>query len=283
MTLTTQDDFNKQLSDLDRIQATCQKLLETPHYKKLGVEGIHFIMARAKVLGIDVLGALNGGFINISGKFTMTTEMMAALVRSRGHSIQKDPKSTSENVILHGKRKDNGDSWTCSFSKEDALAAGLWNGPTWKKYPTVMLYNRAMSMLFRQLFPDLSLGAGYCEDELKEITRSGDYDRSEPMQMADAEFVKPKFPKETLSISIDDPEPKPVKPIVSELVAPHQAEELKCLRLTATDEARSKIDKIMLDKGFISFEQLPSTGYLYVRDILLKSQEPVKEEEMVDE
>ena len=32
-----------------------------------------------------------------------------------------------------------------------------------------------MSMLFRQLFADLSLGAGYVEDELREISKTGDY------------------------------------------------------------------------------------------------------------
>jgi hypothetical protein len=78
-------------------------------------------------------------------------------------------------VILHGKRADNGDSWTCTFTRQDAERAGLWNGPIWKKYPGIMLYNRCMSMLFRQLFPDLSLGAGYVEDELKEIKKVDEY------------------------------------------------------------------------------------------------------------
>jgi hypothetical protein len=119
----------------------------------------------------------------INGKIGMSTEMMAALVRQRGHSIAKDAKSNSEIVILHGKRADNGDTWTCSFSKDDAIAAGLWGTATWKKYPGVMLYNRCMSMLFRQLFPDLSLGAGYVEDELKEITKSGEYSNPKPVNL----------------------------------------------------------------------------------------------------
>jgi hypothetical protein len=118
--------------------------------------------------------------------------MMAALVRSRGHSITKDPKSTPDCCILHGKRADNGDTWTISFSLKDAELAGLLSSPTWKKYPQVMLYNRAMSQLFRQLFPDLSLGAGYVEDELKEITKTGEYAAVKPLdiQMVEAEVVK---------------------------------------------------------------------------------------------
>lgn len=168
-------DFGNQLSELDKIQQTCKTLLQTKHYASIGEAGIHAIIARAKALGIHPFEALNGGFICIQGKVGMSTEMMAALVRQRGHSIQKDPKSNNEICILKGKRADNGDEWTCTFTKEDAMTAGLWNGPTWKKYPGVMLYNRCMSQLFRQLFPDISLGAGYVDDELKEITKTGDY------------------------------------------------------------------------------------------------------------
>ena len=176
--LMTQNDFAQQLKEFEQIQDTCKKLLATKHYQALGEAGIHAIMARAKALGIHPFEALNGGFHCINGKVGMSTEMMAALIRRRGHSVTKDPKSTDECVILHGQRADNGDKWTCVFSKADAEAAGLWNSATWKKYPKVMLYNRCMSMLFRQLFPDLSLGAGYVEDELKEITRTGDYEKS---------------------------------------------------------------------------------------------------------
>ena len=191
LVIHNENDFNKQLAEFDKIQDTCKKLMATKHYAALGEHGIHAIMARAKALGIHPFEALNGGFHCINGKVGMSTEMMAALVRQRGHSITKDSKSTNECVILHGKRADNGDMWTCIFSRADAEAAGLWNTATWKKYPQVMLYNRCMSMLFRQLFPDLSLGAGYVEDELKEITRTGDYAKGLPE--AESEEVKPLY------------------------------------------------------------------------------------------
>lgn len=191
MTLATVD-FTTQLTEFDKIQDTCKKILATKHYQALGEAGVHAIMARAKALGIHPFEALNGGFTCIQGKVGMSTEMMAALVRQRGHSITKDPKSNNELCILHGKRADNGDVWTCSFSREDAIAAGLWGTATWKKYPSVMLYNRCMSQLFRQLFPDLSLGAGYVEDELKEITRSGDYAKPDVKQLDMAECIEVK-------------------------------------------------------------------------------------------
>jgi hypothetical protein len=184
-------DFQTQLAEMDKIQDTCKKLLSTKHYMALGEAGIHAIMSRAKALGIHPFEALNGGFHCINGKVGMSTEMMSALVRKRGHSVMKDPKSNNEICILHGTRADNGDKMTVKFDKEDALAAGLWGSTTWKKYPGVMLYNRAMSMLFRQLFSDLSLGAGYVEDELKEITRTGEYKNSIDIQVEEIKLEMP--------------------------------------------------------------------------------------------
>lgn len=192
--LTIKSEFSSQLAELDRIAETCKKLMQTKHYHKLGEEGICAIMARCKALGIHPFEGLNGGFYMVQGKVGMSTEMMAALVRQRGHSVSKITKEGQDDRVvctLKGKRKDNGDEMTCSFTMQDAKAAGLWNGPTWQKYPAIMLYNRCMSMLFRQLFPDLSLGAGYLPDEINEITKSGEY--------SECEFLSPE-PEESKQV-----------------------------------------------------------------------------------
>ena len=253
MTLTTQDNFATQLAEFDKIQSICKNLMQTPHYRKLGEEGIHVIMARAKALGIHPFEALNGGFHCIQGKVGMSTEMMAALIRQRGHSITKDGKSTSECVILHGKRKDNGDVWTCSFSKEDAIAAGLWGSPTWKKYPQIMLYNRCMSMLFRQLFPDLSLGTGYVEDELKEITKTGDYAKSEELKVEPAEVIEA---------------PKPA------VISSEQREELMDVLENTSDEYRDSVYAALkkFNPPIHSLIDLPIILYYRVRDAAIKNQ-----------
>lgn len=189
MTLTTTD-FGSQLAELEKIYDVCRKLMMTPHYKKIGEEGVHAIIAKAKSLGISPFEALNGGFYCINGKVGMSTEMMNALVRQRGHSIVQ-VESTDKVCTLRGKRCDTGDEWTCTFNVKDAQDAGLWNGATWRKYPKVMLYNRCMSMLFRQLFADLSLGAGYVKDEIDEITKTGDYEKNLP----EAESIEVEYEK----------------------------------------------------------------------------------------
>jgi hypothetical protein len=168
-----EDTFNIAITDIENQRRMCEVLLKTPHYSKLGTEGIYAIVAKARSLDMDPIEALNGALYYVNGRVGMSTEAMAARMRAFGHSIQKDPRSTPTCCILIGKRADNGDTWITSFSVEDAKRAGIYNerGP-WGKYPSVMCYNRAMSMMYRQLTPDLSKGVGYTLDELKEISIS---------------------------------------------------------------------------------------------------------------
>ncbi|MDD4989617.1 MAG: hypothetical protein PHV42_04305, partial [Candidatus Pacebacteria bacterium] len=161
--------------------------MKTPHYSKLGPDGIYSIVAKARSMDIDPVDALNGSLYYVNGRVGMSTEAMAARMRGAGHSIQKDiQKSSNTCCVLIGKRADNGDEWSTSFSVDDAKRAGIYNekGP-WGKYPSVMCYNRAMSMMFRQLTPDLSKGVGYTLDELKEIAVT------EPIPTAAVEAVVP--------------------------------------------------------------------------------------------
>lgn len=168
--LTIPEDFNldNAIRDVESMQTMCKKLMQTKHYQAMGEAGIFAIIQKAKSLNMNPIDALGGSLYFVQGKVGMSTEAMNALIRRAGHSITKDPKSNNSICILHGRRADNGDTWTCSFSLEDAKRAGLMKN-MFEKYPGVMLFNRCMSMLARQLFPDIIKGAGYTHDELKEI------------------------------------------------------------------------------------------------------------------
>lgn len=144
------------------------RLMKLPHYQKIGADQVFAMIMKAKSLNMDMVYALNGGLYCIKGKVGMPAEAMAAMIREKGHSITKDKASTDTCCILHGKRADNGDTWTCKFSIEDAKKAKIFSN-VWESYPQAMVYNRAMSFLARQLFPDIIKGAGYTLDELKEI------------------------------------------------------------------------------------------------------------------
>ncbi len=161
--------IKEEVTTVEAVEQThklCQVLMQTPHYKKMGAEGIFAIVQKAKAVGVDPLDALNGGMFYVQGKVELTSTMMNDLIRRRGHSITKDKKSDANICILHGKRRDNNDTWCESFSIEDAKQAGIYRNQ-WLKYPKDMLFARALSRLARQLFPDVIKGC-YVEEEIKQ-------------------------------------------------------------------------------------------------------------------
>lgn len=157
---------NDYLNELANTQQLCNMLMKTPHYAKMGPEGIFAVVETAKSLGIDPRQALGGGLYYVKGKVEMSARMMNSLIRSRKHSVTRDKKSDEQICILHGKRSDNGDTWTESFSIQDATRAGLMGSAVWKTYPKDMLFARALSRLARQLFPDI-IGNCYVEGEIQ--------------------------------------------------------------------------------------------------------------------
>src|SRR5208282_4370469 len=174
--------------DIEQTQNAVKKLLQTKHYQALGEAGIFAIIQKAKSLKINAVDALGGGLYFTNGKVGMSAEMMNTLIRSHGHSITKDTKSNDQICILHGKRADNGDTWTESFSIEDAKRAGIFKDATpWGKYPRNMCFNRALSNLARQLFPDVIKGC-YEIDELKSFAEAPAQNFSK-MATADVEMI----------------------------------------------------------------------------------------------
>jgi|SRR5208282_1891691 hypothetical protein len=163
------------LADIELMQSAAKKLMQTKHYQAMGEAGIFAIIQKAKSLKINPIDALNGGLYFTQGKVGMSAEMMNTLIRIHGHSIQKDSRSNDQICILIGKRADNGDTWITSFSIDDAKRAGIYNEKTpWGKYPPNMCFNRALSNLARQLFPDVIKGC-YEIDELKSFAEPVNY------------------------------------------------------------------------------------------------------------
>ncbi len=157
---------DQMLEDIQNTQKMCHALMQSPHYKRMGAEGIYAIVEKAKSIGVSPLDALNGGMYYVQGKVEMTAAMMNQMIRQRNHSITKDKKSDENICILHGKRVDNGDTWVESFSIDDAKKAGIYRNQ-WIKYPKDMLFARALSRLARQLFPDVIKGC-YVQGEISD-------------------------------------------------------------------------------------------------------------------
>jgi hypothetical protein len=158
------DDFARSIAEIEQTQKMCAALMQTKHYAKLNEVGIFTVVQKARSMGMNVLDALNGGMYFVNGKVELSANSMNYLIRSKGHSVTKDPKSTKDCCVLQGKRADNGDHWIVSFSIEDAKKAGIYKN-VWLTYPEDMLFARALSRLARQLFPDVIKGC-YVEGEL---------------------------------------------------------------------------------------------------------------------
>lgn len=163
--LAVKEASNPVLMDLQNTHQLCQMLMKTPHYAKMGPEGVFAIVETAKSLDIDPRQALGGGLYYVKGKVEMSARLMNSLIRAQKHSITRDKRSDDSICILHGKRADNGDTWTESFSMADAQRAGLANNAVWKNFARDMLFARALSRLARQLFPDV-IGNVYVEGEI---------------------------------------------------------------------------------------------------------------------
>ncbi|MGL5264486.1 MAG: hypothetical protein ACRDAI_07990 [Candidatus Rhabdochlamydia sp.] len=153
------------IDDLQNTKNLCQMLVNTPYYARLGSDGIFAIIETAKSLNIDPKLALGGSLYYVKGKVEMSSRLMNSMIRAQKHSITMDLKSNDTICILHGKRADNGDTWTESFSMEEANKAGLINTTVWKNFARDMLFARALSRLARRLFPDI-IGNVYVEGEI---------------------------------------------------------------------------------------------------------------------
>ena len=128
-------------------------------------------VAMGRELGIGDMVALRSIHI-IDGKATFSAELMVQLVRRAGHSIMGEVAEGSASV--KGRRADNGDEMSVTWTMAMAERAGLAAKQNWKKYPEAMLWARAVSQLCRMLFADCFAGATYTTEELGDADTGAD-------------------------------------------------------------------------------------------------------------
>jgi hypothetical protein len=176
-------------------------------------------VATGRALGIDDMTALRSIHI-IDGKATFSAELMVQLVRRRGHSITGN--FSGESCTVTGKRCDNGDEMSVTWTIDMAREAGLLGKNNWKKYAPSMLWARAVSQLCRMLFADCFAGASYTDEEI------GDADFDEIPE------------SESAAVVAEEGEPEPVEPVVAES-APSAAQIKKLNVLVGTLREAGKI------------------------------------------
>lgn len=131
------------------------------------------IILKGRELGIPPMQALSHIHV-ISGKPTLSAELMLAMVMKAGHEVWI-VATNAQRCEIAGKRKGSTREQSLTFSMEDAQRAGVLNNPTWKKYPDAMLRARAISAFCRMFAPDVLMGASYTPEELgADVDESGE-------------------------------------------------------------------------------------------------------------
>ena len=125
-------------------------------------------------VGWGVMTSLNLIHV-VEGRPEISAEGMVALIRRAGHSLTGTV--SPEGAHVHGRRGDNGDEMDYAFTQDDAKRADLAGKQNHRRYPSSMMWARAVSQLARMLFPDVLLGVSYVNGEIS----GADFDLGEPI------------------------------------------------------------------------------------------------------
>lgn len=121
------------------------------------------IMAGAE-LGIGPLSAMTGIHI-VEGKPALSAGLVGALVLRSGRYTYTVRESTDTACVLSWQR-DGRDVGESAFTLDDAKRAGVAGKQNWARYPSDMLFARALTRGARRFCPDVFLGAVYVPEEL---------------------------------------------------------------------------------------------------------------------
>ena len=120
-------------------------------------------------LGLSPMVSLRCLYV-VRGKVGISYDAIIGLLRKSGYGVEWPEDCTAERatIRLTHPNKDL-KPFTLSYTKEDAVKAGLWNtGIGWKNHPATMLRARCVSNAARAFAGDVLAGI-YTEDEIQEI------------------------------------------------------------------------------------------------------------------
>jgi len=122
------------------------------------------VILSGREMGVPPMASLRNFFL-IEGKVGMDASFVLGRMLSAGvtHEWLRDD-DTGAVVRL---TRPGGKPYESSFTKEDAIRAGLWSKNIWKQYPRAMLRARAITAGARAYAPDVFAGAVYTAEELR--------------------------------------------------------------------------------------------------------------------
>lgn len=153
-------------------------------------EAVMACMLKGSELGLPLMQSLAQIHV-IDGRPCMASELMRAVVLSRGHQIVVED-STSTRCIIKGCRDGSTEWQRFTFTRDDAERAGLLGKDSWKKYPQAMLLARASALLCRAVFADCLAGISYTVEELNDGSLGPDLELLEQASPAEPEPAAPR-------------------------------------------------------------------------------------------
>ncbi len=143
------------------------------------------IAMKGQEMGIPPMQAFSHISI-VQGKPCISAElMMSQIYKHCPKAVVNIVENTTEVAKIEAKRP-GGKFATFSFSKDDAITAGLSGKGVWKQYPKVMLLWRTISQMARTMFPDCIMGASYTPEELgAEVNEEGEIIHINPNPVAE--------------------------------------------------------------------------------------------------
>jgi hypothetical protein len=115
-------------------------------------------------LGLTAIQSLQNIFV-VRGRPAMYGRTMTALVVARGHHMA-EVETTAESVAWTGRRADNGQEFTSTWTIDRAKQAGFLSNEKYTKQPIEMLRAKAQTEVCRALFPDVLLGMSHSIEDL---------------------------------------------------------------------------------------------------------------------
>lgn len=191
-----------QTSEWEAIKEQAKALIRSKFYPRSvdTAEKAIMIMLTGRELNIPPMQAIRSIHV-VDGRPTIAADLMLALVYQRIPGALITVKDLPDGCSVTAKRRD-GEAQVFTFTKQDAVQAGLSSKDNWRKYPKAMYRARAISSAVRAVFPDAILGL-YTPEEIESLEPEKNITAEarviEPDQEPAQESEVPKEPTDPIS------------------------------------------------------------------------------------
>lgn len=230
------------------------------------------VMLAGRELGLPPMQSIRAIAI-VDAKPTLSAETMLALAYQRVPGLSVQVTTSPTGAVVTGTRRPGDKPTTVSFTKEQALAAGLLSKDNWRKYPEAMYRARAISAWCRVVTPDAVMGV-YTPEELEPsaprpaevLLPTEVVDDPRPTQEELAQDIPPDWPDEPGAT--DGPPPEAEQPALPALISEPQRRRLYAMSKAAqatqgwNDEyLKGCVEALLKKHGFTSSKEVTRDKY----------------------